>query len=99
MAFEIGKTQTELKDNEIMVLIISSYKTKTGKTCVKYAFPKKVKTEYEKGYSVCMDAWFDTTDVFEKIKPEMFGTEVKAKYEYILRSNGSAYMSLLDICI
>ena len=99
MALDFNRTQTELKENEMLILPITAFKTKTGKTCLKYAFPKKTKTDYEKGYAVVMDQWFDNTSVFEKIGSEKFGKEMKVKFEYKVRNNGSAYISITDLCI
>lgn len=99
MALDFNKTQTELKNDEMMILLITAFKTKTGKTCLKYAFPKKTITDYEKGYAVVMDQWFDNTSIFDKLSSDKFGKEIKVKYEYKVRNNGSAYISITDLCI
>lgn len=99
MALDFNKTQTELKENEMMVLIITAFKTKSGKTCLKYAFPKKTTTDYEKGYAVVKDQWFDGIEVFNKLSTDKFGKEIKVKYEFLVKNNGSADISITDLCI
>lgn len=97
MALNFNENKNELKENEMMIYFIGAFKTKTGKTCVHYAYPKKVKAEYEKGYAIHMDAWFDNISIFDKLPSEP--KEVKATYEYKERNNGTAYVSLTDICV
>ena len=96
MALDFG-SKNDLKDNEMMIYFISAFKTKTNKTCVHFAYKKKTSTDYEKGLAIHGDAWFDNIDVFDKCPSEP--KEVKARYEYVERNNGTAYISLTDICI
>lgn len=99
MAFDM-KSHQELKSDEMMIHIISVFKSpKSGKTCLDYAFTKKVNTDNEKGYSVHMTQWFDNDTIFNKVTDDICGTNVKAKFEYAMRNNGSAYISITDLCI
>ena len=91
-------TPRDLKSNEKEVILISAFKTKTNKSCVQFAFDKKVMGEYEKGFPIVMSQWFDTLDIFNKLKSDSFGRKVKVSYEYKERNNGQAYFSIVDIC-
>lgn len=98
MDLNFNNKQQDLKPNEMNILLINAFKTKTNKTCIQYAFVKKIMGEYEKGFPIVMQQWFDKVDMFNSLKDDMFGKICKAKFEYKLRNNGQAYISISEIC-
>ena len=84
-------------EDTIKIVINSNSKTKSGKSCLNFAYEEKKKSDFRKGY-VPFTNWFDSTELFEKIDTdEHIGKILEATYTYVPGYSGTATLQLLEI--
>lgn len=81
---------------QIEILILSVLKTKNKKCCLDYAIVDLKESENRKGYNI-MRSWFDTDDIYKKIKVDDIGQVMVADVTFDILSNNQVVMRVIDV--
>lgn len=81
---------------QIEILILSVTKTKNKKSCLDYAIVDLKESENRKGYNI-MRSWFDTDDIYKKIKVDDIGQIMVADVTFDILSNNQVVMRVIDV--